>query len=469
MSEALFSAAQEIELQVAPTELDFLASYPLYDALLNRRSRRFGKGMHLDGGPLEYASAQAPEPLTLQEEAALAFAACGITGCALGELPYQNGREPESGGGNKMLQFVGRTAASADAIHAYAVFVINDDGVWLLRRPQDFERAELASLIEDAREFRLVEAYKKMRIQIADTRVDIPRQAPYTQSFNKWDANARGTTYFLPVAELSAGYINGILFMLGEEFGGFPLDDHRAYLPAGVGKFRKSRGGHLHDDLKSGRVGPVSYIESWLFEVCAVELGAIAQNLGLMTQALGLGGFPHFVAHPYRWLQALGFRMESLAASRLAGLGGSLGKAARLVGKDFDVPSAVGLEKDRQVLLKPFCPPYYKNMREAVYAFLDFKFAAGRGSLRDGGAATAWRDGASIQREIPAYSDQTIEATIAYCEYLYARYGRFPAASGPFRTLIAFQAHHLDLDFYRRFYHSDALSETQSQHDALWH
>lgn len=464
-----FQTKHEIELQVAPTGFDFLATYPLLDAMLNRRSRRFGKGMELKGAPLAYASAREPEPLSMEEEAALAFAACGINGFALGELPYQNGDGPESGGGNKMLQFVGRTAASADGIHAYAVFVMNDNGVWLLRRPQDFERRELAGLIGDAREFRLVDAYKKMRIQIADTRVEIPRQAPFTQAFNKWDANVRGTTYFLPVAELSAGYINGLLYMLGEEFGGFPLDDHRAYLPAGVGKFRKSRGGHLHDDVKSGRVGPVSYIESWLFEICAVELGAMVQNLGLMTQALGLGGFPHFVAHPYQWFHALGFRMESLAASRVAGLGNFIGNIARALRQEFEIPSAVGLERDGEILLKPFCPPYYNNMREAVYAFLEFKFADGTGSLRDGGKTTAWRDGAAVQNKIPHYSAQTVQATIAYCDYIYQRYGRFPAASGPFRTLIAFQAHHLDLDFYQRFYRSDALSETQSQHDALWH
>jgi hypothetical protein len=32
------------------------------------------------------------------EEAALAFAACGITGYALAELPYQTGDIPEAGG-----------------------------------------------------------------------------------------------------------------------------------------------------------------------------------------------------------------------------------------------------------------------------------------------------------------------------------------------------------------------------------
>lgn len=70
-----FQTKREIELKVAPTGFDFLATYPLLDAMLNRRSRRFGKGMELKGGPLEYASAHVPEPLSMEEEAALAFAA----------------------------------------------------------------------------------------------------------------------------------------------------------------------------------------------------------------------------------------------------------------------------------------------------------------------------------------------------------------------------------------------------------
>ena len=42
-------------------------------------------------------------------------------------------------------------------------------------------------------------------------------------------------------------------------------------------------------------------------------------------------------------------------------------------------------------------------------------------------------------------------AKIAYCDYVYKRYGRFPARSGPFRTVLAYQAHHLDTDFYDHF------------------
>ena len=34
---------------------EHLYKYPLVEALLERRSRRFGKGMHLQGGPLTYS------------------------------------------------------------------------------------------------------------------------------------------------------------------------------------------------------------------------------------------------------------------------------------------------------------------------------------------------------------------------------------------------------------------------------
>jgi hypothetical protein len=60
-------------------------------------------------------------------------------------------------------------------------------------------------------------------------------------------------------------------------------------------------------------------------------------------------------------------------------------------------------------------------------------------------------------------------ATIAYCVYVYKRYGRLPANGGPFRTVLAQQVHHLDLDFYDRFYRPRALTEAHRQHMQLWH
>jgi hypothetical protein len=133
-----------------------MARYPLLEALLERRSRRFGYGMNLNGGPLAYDSARAPQPLALEEEAALAFAGCGITGYTLADLPYESGAAPEAGGGNIIINFVGRTVASGDAVHAVALFVINDEGAWMLKRPQDYPRTEIAELARAAREHELV-------------------------------------------------------------------------------------------------------------------------------------------------------------------------------------------------------------------------------------------------------------------------------------------------------------------------
>ena len=93
-------------------ELTQLETYPLLDALRQRRSRRFAKGMKTSTGALPFVSRFAPQPLCEREEAALAFAACGVTGHALGDLVYEPGQ-----GGTMMGSFLGRTVSSADAVH----------------------------------------------------------------------------------------------------------------------------------------------------------------------------------------------------------------------------------------------------------------------------------------------------------------------------------------------------------------
>src|SRR6266567_6890108 len=120
-----------------------LASYALLTALRERRSRRFGLGMKIPGGPLAYHSRHPPVPLSEEEEAALVFAACGITGYALADLCYPPGQ-----GGNIMAGLVGRSIASGDGIQTVALVVTNDQATYLLKRPRDFEPAEIRELIE---------------------------------------------------------------------------------------------------------------------------------------------------------------------------------------------------------------------------------------------------------------------------------------------------------------------------------
>ncbi|MFC8042200.1 hypothetical protein [Nocardia sp. NPDC057353] len=433
-----------------------LREYPLMDALLWRRSRRFAPGMTLGTGPLAHASTAPPRPLTLEEQAALAFAACGITGHSLSELPYG-----ATGSGNIMMQFIGRTIPSGDSVHDVALIVIDDDGAWLVRRPQELERTEIPELIQLAREGKLVPLYERMRVRIADRRPELPREVPFTPPFNHYSANVPGTTYFLPVAELTALAINLMLSAFGDDMSYFLLDDRNRFAPAGLGKFARSKGGHLDDDLAAGRVGTVSMIENWLYEFVAVQQGAMLQNLGLMAQALGLGGFPHFAAHPYAWFEALGFHMKPIPFSRTIGGNPLMTAALKLTRRDIPFPTAVGLNRGGTALLQPYCPPAYRSMEEAVLAFVDFKYDAARGTFRDGGAVSGFLDAPAVQSGIAEYADHTIAATIACCEYLFRRYGRIPSGSGPFRTVLAYQASHVDTEFYDRYYRPEALSPTQ--------
>lgn len=447
---------------------DALWAFPIFEALLQRRSRRFGLGMRLNGGPLAYASRQDPLPLTLEEEAALAFAATGVTGYALGELPYQGDR-PETGGGQIMATFLGRTIGGAEALQNVSLVVINDDGAFLVRRPREMPKAEIPALIRMAQEHRLLDQYQRLRVRIAAGRPDVPRSIPFNLAFNQWSINLPGTTYFLPVNDLTPLYVNVLLSAFSEDFGYFLLDERAGFRPAGLGRFARSRGGHLNDDPRSGRVATVQVLESWIIEFIAVEQGMMLQNLALAGEALGLGGFTHFAAHPAGWFQALGFRMATLPTSRALAAGPLAAAALKLLGRDLAVPMPVGLERDGHVLLRPFAPPYYPTMAAAVRGLLDLKYSPTSGAFRDRADAAPWRDVAAIQAGIPEYSDRTIAAAIAYCEYVYERYRRFPAYYAPFRTVVAHQAHHLDIEFYDRFYKPGMYAEAHRHHRDLWH
>jgi hypothetical protein len=269
-------------------------------------------------------------------------------------------------------------------------------------------------------------------------------------------------SYFLPVNDLSGFYINVLLTMFDEEFGFYVVDDSNRFSPAGVGKYRKSKGGHLCDD-EITRTISITILEGWVHEFAAIEQGAAIQNMSLMTQALGLGGFPHFAHHPWSWPQALGFRMEGDKFSRTIGANLLMKTVLRLLKRDWVMPVAAGLERGSEVLLKPFCPPYYPDMRAAVEAYVEAKYGQA-GSLRDPVAGGMWKDPQRVSAGIPKTSKTAIETTIAYCNYLYERFGRFPGTNGPFRTVTAYEAYHLDPAFYDEYYVPGALSPTQLNH-----
>ncbi len=52
-----------------------------------------------------------------------------------------------------------------------------------------------------------------------------------------------------------------------------------------------------------------------------------------------------------------------------------------------------------------------------------------------------------------------MEAIVAYCEYVYQRYGRFPACLEPCHCVVGFRVQHLDVDFHDLHYPPEALPD----------
>lgn len=418
----------------------------LLDALRLRRSRRFMKGMEMPAGPLAFKSRHAPEPLTEEQQALLVFAASGITGHAVADLCYQRGE-----GGSIMAGLVGRTVASGDGLQTVALMVIDDGGVHLVRRPRELPSARIPDLIRMGQDGRFVDLYRECRVRIADQRVCPPTNPLFNINANRWSARAPATTTFLPINDLTFMYINGLLEVFNETTGAFVLDERNHYLPAGLARFAKSRGGHLDDNPHHGCVATVRQVEQFVSDFVTIEQGMMLQNLGLMCQSLGLAGYPHFANHEFGWFQALGFQLGSMPASQYVGAGPLVSLFMRLLRRNPEVPYPIGLERNGEVLLKPFCPPHYPSMAEAVRAVIASKFGP-TGTFRDASPGTAWSRPDEVFRSVPEISQPAIDATIAYCEYLWNRYGRFPVHMPPYRTVMAFQAGHADPDFYPRFY-----------------
>jgi hypothetical protein len=419
--------------------------------------------MTMPVGPLKYTSPHEGLPLGEDEEALLAFAACGVTGYALSDLAYASGY-----GGTMMVGFLGRTVPSGDAIHGAGLIVMNPEATYYLKRPQDFDPAEYPEVAKLAERGEYTELYRRSRVKIRDGRTAPPTATPFNLNINKWSLYDPAATYFLPVSEVTLMYINALLEAFNESTAYCIVDERAGFRPAGIKQFCRSKGGHLCDDPREKHIATVQQFEGICAQFVLVEQAFMIQNLSLMTTAMGLGGFPHWAAHPFGWFDALGFRTVKTTASRYLGMGWLRRKMASLLKLDTPVSFPVGLEREGVPLIMPFCPPYYPTMEAAVRAVVDMKFGK-QGSFRGSAGRSAWNDPAAVAAAAPAHSEANIAAVIAYCEYIYGRYGRFPAYYAPMHTGLGFQSNHIDLEFYAKHYRPEAVSETHRNHAKAWH
>jgi hypothetical protein len=358
--------------------------------------------------------------------------------------------------------------SSADAIQNGALVVANDEATYLIKRPKDLTPDETATVIRHTQNGELVDAYRLLRAKVRDGRAAPPLTPPINFSVNNWSLYAKGGSYMLPIGDVTRFYINGVMEMFDEGMDLFIVDERRGFRPAGLRQFGQSRGGPLHDDPRELRMGTIQQTENVISEMIAIELGMMLQNIHLMAQAIGLGAWPNFARHDTGWTEALGFTMASMPSTQFLGAGPTVSFLAKRFGRTVDVSYPIGLEVNGETLLKPYCPPYYPSMRAAVEAIAEEKFGPA-GTFRGGAAHSVWADPSTATKKIPRPADYVFEATVAYCEYIWETYGRFPAYMAPFRTVLGSQVTHVDTAFYDRFFQPEALSDTQRQHLERWH
>ena len=424
--------------------------YPLWDAIFRRRSRRVAAGSAFRSGTLSFQSKLDPQPLSRLEEAYL-IAATGVTGLPYWDNPY------ETAGGKPLLgtpcvEGSGRAAGSPDNAQSTVFFMWNDDGTYMLKRPDDpGPQLNVRTMSADD----LIAHAERCKVKIKDGRLEFPRDFPAYAGGNKYVSNVPGSTMFMPVTEVTRQYINGLFYVLAQEPGRRPvfLDDFNNWLPCGCERWVKSK--FLNKEIPI----PLTFYAKGRTEYEAMLL---LQNLALVAQSMGLGGWIHAAFENTILLggypnigPGLGFRFER--------------PKKRLIPRPYpaSAPNPVGLDG----VLQSYAPPYYKDTDAAIDAILMEKYGPSGLYSKAGTAAPSMKPEfeAAFIRESPHVEPEIVEVVRAICRYIWKTYKRFPAHCHAIDSAgIWMQCHHIDPEFYDRFFR-EAYSPTQAAHAAAWH
>ena len=424
----------------APADLlNRVWDYPLFDALYSRRSRRFAMGFEMNEGPFTYKSQRAPMPLTELEEALLVAAGAGFSGLALWDqtvpLPYRYSE--------------GRTYPSTCGGRRTALFFTNDQGVYVIDpaagAPSKMREVEGA----DARE-KVLSLYRDHRKILQQGRLGFPRRVPPLSGHNLWDSNMPGSTLFMPVCDVSFSLIGLIAQFVDPKLqrfaakngrGCYAVDDRHGMRPAGTEPWRK-RG-----FLDEAKLLPLSQLERQACYFMFSEPAVICQNMFLATEAMGIGGWMHCGFTSAEVFEALGFR--------------------HVIPRDSPVlANPIGLDG----IFQAYCPPYFPNMDAAVDAALTSYSRDGRGAPAGSAAQMPYLMSAEEQRTgTLEISEEGVACTKAICNYVYETYGRFPGSLDAMHLMWFVQAHHVDTDFYDRFFRPGAYGPTHAAHMRTWH
>lgn len=420
-----------------PPGLRDLLDFRLIEALLGRRSRRFFMGAEIPDGVFAYKSRHQPQPLSELEKLLVVTACGGNTGW--NNLIYRAERyAPHLS--NYAAAAGGRTFPSAAGFHTSKTFFTDDDGVYLLeaRDAAPFADREPDGSMELAA---LIDSLRRNVRKLQEGRLKLPPEVPHVEAHNTWVVNRPGTLLVIPVGDLAQHVLLGLAYLL--QNGQVLTDDVNGRPIPGLERFAHRA------DLENP--WPLSFFEQWSMAELSAELSTSCYAGSLMLQALGLGGWMFNGVDPFSLLGASG-------DPDVPGLGFRYDTDER-----WPVPNPTGLEG----ALEGFCPPHYADMREAVEAMCERKF--GPGGPFNPETPGPWKDSGRVRSAAQPHDEEFRQCVALQAQYIHDTFGKFPGTVPSIFVLTYLQAHHLDLEFYDRFYRPGAYLRTHAEHARQWH
>jgi hypothetical protein len=420
-----------------PPGFQEVMNFGLMEGLLGRRSRRFFMGAEIPDGVFAYKSRQNPVPLSDLEKM-LVVAACGgntswhhmIYRGAL-YAPHLSNYSGAAGG---------RVFPSAAGFQTSQTFFTDDDGVYVLEMrdaPAFADRAEDGSLNMDE----LVNNVQKHVRKLQNGRLQVPSELPITEAHNTWVFNKPSTLVVIPVGDLSQHVLLNVCYML--ENGLVLYDDINKRAIPGVDQFK--------DIVDTENVWPITFVEQWSLSELTVELGTSCYAGTLMLQAMGLGGWMLNGVDPFAMLGASG-------DPEVPGLGFRYEQDER-----WPYPNPTGLEG----VMEGYCPPHHTDMRAAVEAVCERKFGPGGPFHPD--TPGPWKDNPKVRSAAQVHDERFRDCVALQTQYVYDTFGKFPGTVPSMFLIMYLQAHHIDLEFYDKFFKPGSYLQTHATHMDRWH
>jgi hypothetical protein len=420
-----------------PPGLEEAVQFPLIEALQGRRARRFSLGASIPDGPLAFTSPHEPMPLSELEQMMVLTAVAGNTGWHF-LIPHNPRYLPHIP--NYAGTAGGRTFPSAAGFHTSEFFYTDDHGAYFLPTrdaPSLVERDEEGAMDLNA----YLKAHRSRIRQLSDQRLHIPANPQHIEMHNPWCMNRPGSTLIIPVADLAQHQVAALCYLV--QNGACIYDDiHETPIP-GIERFRSL--------VDVDNPYPLTYVEQLTLTEATAEISTACYAGMLMLQAMGLGGWMFDGITPLSILGAsgdpevpgLGFRYDT--------------------DKRWPLPNVTGLPG----VFEGYCPPHYPNMRAAVEALVKRKF--GPGGPFHSETPGPYRENPKVRGSAKVHSEEFKECVTTMAQYVYDRFGKFPGTVPSIFVLTYLQAHHLELEFYDKYFGPGAYLETHANHIKRWH